>query len=46
MNLTQQFTAYAPHVTTDGNHERDWPSSGALSPAPPRALLHAFHGEP
>ena len=36
MNQTQQFTAYGPHLTADGNHERDWPSSGAhVSPARP-----------
>ena len=27
----QPFTAYAPFMTIDGNHERDYPQSGAPS---------------
>jgi hypothetical protein len=31
MSQIQPFAAYSPFMTLDGNHERDWPYSGALT---------------
>ena len=38
----QNFTAYAPFMIVDGNHERDYPQSGAPGSFAP----HATHLDP
>ena len=47
MNSIQPFTAYAPFMTVDGNHERDWPASGK-HPGPPKyqPLLEITKAQP